>query len=60
MFFDEQNTLIDGGEINGEKIVVSALMINKCTISLAPRLLFCPIHLKPTPSLFSLALGTQP
>ncbi|EIM84650.1 alpha/beta-hydrolase [Stereum hirsutum FP-91666 SS1] len=27
-FFDEQNALIDAGEIEGEKIVVSALMIN--------------------------------
>ena len=28
-FFDQQNTLIDEGKIQGEKVTVSALMINK-------------------------------
>jgi carboxypeptidase C (cathepsin A) len=29
VYFDEQNTKIDNGIIEGEKIIISALMINK-------------------------------
>ena len=32
-FFDQQNKLIDQGAVHGEKITVSALMINKCVSS---------------------------
>lgn len=35
-FFDQQNRLIDHGAVQGEKITVSALMINKCVPSMLP------------------------
>ena len=34
-FFNEQNSKIDAGEITGEKITVSALMINKWVSSVS-------------------------
>ena len=29
-YFDKQNALIDARKLHGEKVLVSALMINKC------------------------------